>query len=103
MKNEATGVQRQTATNDSGYYVIPNLQPGLFQIGSDRFAIHMWYESLAPAPLGLVSAHSSATEDPEPASLPHGPAARPKTVSKFIANRRRKARARSVVVADPAD
>src|SRR5579863_4629487 len=35
LKNEATGVQRQTATNDSGYYVIPNLQPGLYAMTAE--------------------------------------------------------------------
>jgi hypothetical protein len=69
----------------------------IFQIGSDRFAVHMQYESLPPLPPRLVSPFASATEDPKPPSLPRGPAARPKTVSKFTANRRRKARSRSVL------
>jgi hypothetical protein len=68
-----------------------------FQIGSDRFAIHMWYEPLPPAPLRPIPPAYSATEDPKPRSRPRGPTARPKTFSKFIANRRRKAQARSVV------
>jgi hypothetical protein len=69
----------------------------IFQIGSDRFAVHMQYESLPPLPPRLVSPVASATEDPKPPSLPRGPAARPKTVSKFTANRRRKARSLSVL------
>jgi hypothetical protein len=69
----------------------------IFQIGSDRFAIHMQYESLPPLPPRLVSPVASATEDPMPPSFPRGPAARPKIVPKSTANRRRKAtRRRSV-------
>jgi len=67
------------------------------QIGSDRFAIHMQYESLPPLPTRLVSPVTSATEDSKPPSLPRGPAARPKTASKFTPNRRRKARPRLVL------
>lgn len=61
----------------------------IFQIGSDRFAIHMQYESLPPLPMRLVSPVASETEVARPPSLPHGPAARPKKVTKFTANRRR--------------
>jgi hypothetical protein len=28
--NEANGTQRQATSNDSGYYVVPNLEPGLY-------------------------------------------------------------------------
>jgi len=61
----------------------------IFQIGSDRFAIHMQYESLPPLPTRIVSPVANATEDPKPL-LPRGPAARPKKVTRFTANRRRK-------------
>jgi len=65
----------------------------IFQVGSDRFAVHMQYESLPPSPPRLVSPVAAQAEDPIPPSLPRGPAAQP--VSNFIAKRRRKPWARS--------
>src|SRR5579864_31722 len=32
LRNEATGVQQQVSTNDSGYYIAPNLPPGRYSI-----------------------------------------------------------------------
>jgi hypothetical protein len=32
IKNEATGLERKTTTNESGYYVVPNLPPGLYAV-----------------------------------------------------------------------
>jgi hypothetical protein len=32
IKNEATGVARTATTNDRGYYVAPNLQPGMYTV-----------------------------------------------------------------------
>src|SRR5271165_6474890 len=32
VKNEATGVEISTVTNDSGYFVVPNLQSGLYTV-----------------------------------------------------------------------
>ena len=46
-------------------------------------------ESLPPLPTRIVSPVANATEDPKPL-LPRGPAARPKKVTRFTANRRRK-------------
>src|SRR5215469_738952 len=34
-KSEATGVERQTITNDSGYYIAPNLLPGNYMITAE--------------------------------------------------------------------
>jgi hypothetical protein len=66
----------------------------IFQIGPDRFAIHMQYESLPPLPIRLVSPGAAQT-DTIPPSLPRGPGAQPKTGSKFSANRRLKPRSQS--------
>jgi hypothetical protein len=68
----------------------------IFQVGSDRVAIHMQYESLPPLPMWLVSPVTGETDDPIPPLLPRGPAVQPKTASKFMANRHRKSRPRSV-------
>ena len=70
----------------------------IFQIGSDRFAIHMQYESLPPLPTRTVSPVANATEDPKPRSPPRGPAARPKKVARFTANRPRKETRRGSVL-----
>jgi hypothetical protein len=56
-----------------------------FQIGSDRFAMHTWCESLPPAPLRRMSQVTSTEMDPMP--LPgdresRGPAPRPNTATK---------------------
>jgi hypothetical protein len=32
VKNEGTGLERQTVTNQSGYYVMPNLLPGNYTV-----------------------------------------------------------------------
>jgi hypothetical protein len=32
IRNEATGLERKTATNESGYYVVPNLPPGFYTL-----------------------------------------------------------------------
>jgi hypothetical protein len=32
VTNEATGVERRTKTNESGYYVVPNLPPGFYTV-----------------------------------------------------------------------
>lgn len=32
LKNDATGLARQTTTNDAGYYVVPNLPPGNYTV-----------------------------------------------------------------------
>ena len=40
-----------------------------FQVGSDRFAIHMWCESLPPAPRRRMSQSPRAESDPVPLSL----------------------------------
>jgi len=70
----------------------------IFQIGSDRFAVHLQYDSLPPLPPRVVSPVDSKTEDPMSTSVPPGPAGRSKTSPKFTANRRRKpTRRRSVL------
>ena len=66
----------------------------IFQIGSDRFAIHMRYESLPPLPIRLVSPGAAQT-DTIPPSLPRGPGVQPQTGLNFGANRRRKPRPKS--------
>jgi hypothetical protein len=35
VKNEATGQEHQVATNDSGYYIVPSLQPGFYQVTAE--------------------------------------------------------------------
>jgi hypothetical protein len=70
----------------------------IFQIGSDRFAIHMQYESLPPLPMRLASPVASETEVARPPSLPRGLAARPKKAAKFTAARRRKETRRGTVL-----
>jgi Carboxypeptidase regulatory-like domain/TonB-dependent Receptor Plug Domain len=35
MKSEATGIERQVTTNDSGYYAAPNLLPGNYTISAE--------------------------------------------------------------------
>ena len=35
VKNEATGVEHPVTTNDSGYYVVPNLPPGVYSITAE--------------------------------------------------------------------
>src|SRR5215469_12499217 len=35
VKNEETGVERRTATNESGYYSIPNLLPGNYTMTAE--------------------------------------------------------------------
>ena len=35
IRNEATGVQREVTTNESGYYVVPNLQPGIYTMTAE--------------------------------------------------------------------
>jgi hypothetical protein len=60
------GATRPKATPD------PPPSTAFFQIGSDRFAIHMWYESLPPAPLRLVSPATTATENPLAPSVARG-------------------------------
>ena len=40
-----------------------------FQVGSDRFAIHMWCESLPPAPRRRMSQSPRAESGPAPLSL----------------------------------
>lgn len=32
IKNEATGFERQTTTNESGFYNVPNLPPGYYEV-----------------------------------------------------------------------
>src|SRR3954454_9847684 len=32
VRNESTGVERRTATNDSGYYVVTNIPPGFYSV-----------------------------------------------------------------------
>jgi len=32
VKNEATGAERRTATNDAGYYVVTNVPPGFYSV-----------------------------------------------------------------------
>jgi hypothetical protein len=64
-----------------------------FQIGSDRFAMHMWYESLPPAPLLRMAQVASSDTAPKPVSQTRerrGPAARRKTVTGFNAAPNRK-------------
>src|SRR5437660_3767522 len=35
VKNEATGLERATSTNDSGLYTVTNIPPGLYTITAD--------------------------------------------------------------------
>ena len=35
IKNEGTGEQRTVSTNESGYYVMPNLQPGYYTVTAE--------------------------------------------------------------------
>ncbi len=35
LRNQATGVERETTTNESGYYVIPNLPPGVYTMTAE--------------------------------------------------------------------
>src|SRR5205085_2517100 len=35
VKNEATGSDRVTSTNESGYYTVTNIPPGLYTISAD--------------------------------------------------------------------
>ena len=35
VKNEETGVERRTTTNESGYYSIPNLLPGNYSVSAE--------------------------------------------------------------------
>ena len=35
VTNEANGTQRQAASNDSGYYAVPNLEPGLYTMSAE--------------------------------------------------------------------
>src|SRR4051812_5560238 len=32
IKNEATGLERKAVTNESGYYIVPNLPPGFYSV-----------------------------------------------------------------------
>src|SRR5229473_3299621 len=32
IKNEVTGIERRTTTNESGYYIVSNLPPGLYTV-----------------------------------------------------------------------
>ena len=32
IKNEATGIERRTTTNEDGYYIISNLPPGYYTV-----------------------------------------------------------------------
>jgi len=49
-----------------------------FQIGSSRFAIHTWWESLPPAPLRLVSPVTDNTVPPSVMRVSRGLGARRK-------------------------
>src|SRR5579885_3455562 len=35
VKNESTGIVRRVETNEGGYYVVPNLQPGLYTVSAE--------------------------------------------------------------------
>src|ERR1700722_4784152 len=35
VKNEATNEERSATTNDSGYYTVTNLQPGLYAVSAE--------------------------------------------------------------------
>ncbi len=35
IRNEANGIERQASTNESGYYVVTSLQPGLYSVTTD--------------------------------------------------------------------
>ena len=35
VKNEATGAEHPVTTNDSGYYVVPNLPPGFYSVSAE--------------------------------------------------------------------
>ena len=35
IKNEGTGEQRAVTTNEAGYYVMPNLQPGYYTVTAE--------------------------------------------------------------------
>jgi hypothetical protein len=35
VRNEATGTERQATTNDSGYYTVTNIPPGLYTVSAD--------------------------------------------------------------------
>src|SRR5215467_11126484 len=35
LKNEGTGLERETVTNESGYYVVPNLLPGNYSMTAE--------------------------------------------------------------------
>ena len=35
VKNEATGTERRTETNESGYYVVTNLPPGFYSVSME--------------------------------------------------------------------
>jgi hypothetical protein len=61
-----------------------------FQVGSDRFAFHMWCESLPPAPLRRRSQGASAEKAPPPLSPDRerrGPGARLKTATNLKVGR----------------
>ena len=45
VRNEGTGLERQTTTNDAGYYVVPNLLPGNYAMTAEAAGFKK-YESM---------------------------------------------------------
>src|SRR3954465_15050660 len=35
VRNEATGTERVTNTNDSGFYTVTNIPPGMYSVGAE--------------------------------------------------------------------
>ena len=51
LKNEGTGIERPTTTNDSGYYVVPNLAPGSYSVTAEAAGFKKFsseHNTLAP-------------------------------------------------------
>jgi hypothetical protein len=49
---------------------VPSSPIAIFQIGDDRFAVHMWCEDLPPLPRQLMSEHADLEEEPTLSPVP---------------------------------
>jgi hypothetical protein len=69
IKNIATGAQRATESGSDGVFVVPNLQPGIYEVSVTRSGFSVAKKQVAVTVGGIASADFSLTVGAEPATV----------------------------------